>query len=197
VDDVSRETISEFGRLVLQWTKKIQLISGGDVAKLVDRHIRDSIEIVQSVHEAKVTWLDFGSGAGFPGIVAAILDPARQVTLVESDQRKAAFLRTARRSLSLTNLAVEQARIEDLPSTRSDIVSARAVAPLSKLLTLSQFHARPDTIHVFPKGRTWQSEVATASEGWSFDYNVIHRPHGDSGPILQLRNVRPKDVTSR
>lgn len=173
--DVSRETFSNlerFGALVAKWTPKINLIARGTVNTIWDRHIVDSVQLYRFAPQAFEKWVDIGSGGGFPGIVMAILGrdvrPTAQFVLIESDQRKATFLRTAVRELNLNAIVIAE-RIEDAAPQDADVVSARALASLSGLLALSQRHLKADGQVLLHKGRQAAQEVADARKNWSFD----------------------------
>ena len=136
--DVSRETFEKlkaFAELVRKWNPKINLVSKDSLNDLWSRHILDSVQIFELV-PGPGKWVDLGSGGGFPGIVISILNQEERnfdVVMVESDQRKSAFLRTAIRELDLA-AKVKTERIEELECLEADVLSARALADLTKLL---------------------------------------------------------------
>lgn len=172
--DVSRETMADlqaFAALVLKWTPKINLISASSEAMIWDRHIVDSVQIYRYAPDDFRLWLDIGSGGGFPGIVAAILGKAQhpdaQFTLIESDQRKVAFLRTAIRQLGLA-ARVFADRIEDVPPSGADVVSARALGSMSVLLPLVSYHMQPAGVAILHKGRQARAEIDEAQRNWRF-----------------------------
>lgn len=173
--DVSRETIQclkDFAALVTKWTPKINLIAKGSVADIWERHVIDSVQLYRFAPKTYDKWVDLGSGGGFPGIVMAILakekQPNAQFTLIESDQRKSTFLRTAARELQLP-VTVTAERIEQTPPLDADVVSARALTSLSSLLPLARRHLREGGICLLHKGRQAAQEVADAENNWSFD----------------------------
>lgn len=191
---VSRETIARlehFADLVRKWTPKINLISRTSVDDLWDRHILDSAQVFQQATEWK-KWVDLGSGGGFPGIVIAILaleqEAAGHVVLVESDQRKCAFLRTAIRELGL-KAQVETARIEALEPQGADILSARALADLSQLLAFADRHLIATGTALFPKGATWREEHEKAQEVWSYRCEVVESLTNPSAAILKIKEI--------
>lgn len=172
--DVSRETMADlegFAALTTKWTQKINLISRNTSDDIWNRHIVDSVQLYQYAPDRFQNWVDLGSGGGFPGIVMAILgkakQPKAQFILIESDQRKAAFLRTAARELSL-QVDVIAKRIEDVTPQGADIVSARALAPLSALLDMTSRHLSPEGIALLPKGKQVKQEIAEAQKSWRF-----------------------------
>lgn len=172
--DVSRETLGRLESLVeltLKWTPKINLISKSTVDGIWARHVLDSAQLAPFAPDGLKTWVDLGSGGGYPGLVLAVLldelRPEASVHMIESDQRKSTFLRTAIRELGLTATA-HAIRAEALDPMGADIVSARALAPLEALLKLLQRHGRPDARGVFPKGRQASREIDAAARNWSF-----------------------------
>lgn len=170
--DVSRETedaLHKFSDLLRKWTPKINLISTGTVDTLWTRHLADSAQLWDlAPHQAR--WVDLGSGGGFPGLVVAVLGrdcPGFSMTLVEADQRKSAFLRTAVRELDL-EVDVVARRIDDIRPLNAEVLTARALAPLPKLLSFAHRHLLPDGVALFPKGAKAKDEVNEALEGWRF-----------------------------
>ena len=177
--DVSRETLerlSVFGDLVRKWTKKINLIARNDAEHIWDRHIVDSAQVWASAPAEWNHWVDIGSGGGFPAIILASIavekKPEARFTLIESDQRKATFLRTAIRELGL-NATVLDDRIELAPSQNADVISARALASLTILLGFAERHLAPTGVAVFQKGKTADDEIIEAKQTWAFDYNKV------------------------
>lgn len=181
VADVSRETqdaLEHLVALVQKWSPKINLVSRGDLSDLWGRHIRDSLQL-WSLTDAPPDWLDLGSGGGFPALpisIAAKNSGHRlEMTCIESDQRKSTFLRTAARELGL-NVSVITERIEAAPPQDAHCASARALASLSDLLDFAAIHLKPTGRALFPKGASWENEVAVAREHWNFTLEV-HPSH--------------------
>lgn len=193
--DVSRETeerLTRFAALVAQWTPHINLIAASTVPDIMSRHIADSAQLAALAPPGWTHWADLGSGGGFPGIVIAILAaetaPTARITLVESDQRKATFLRTAIRTLALT-ATVHAARAETLAPLGADILSARALAPLTQLLPLALRHLAPGGIALFPKGRRATEEIAAARAAWRFTLTQHPSLTDPEAQILQLQDI--------
>ncbi|MDW4498071.1 16S rRNA (guanine(527)-N(7))-methyltransferase RsmG [Sulfitobacter sp. D35] len=192
--DVSRETherLDAYAASVEKWTPRINLVSKSDAAHLWTRHIADSMQLFHLQSRAKL-WCDIGSGGGFPGLVLAIMaaegDPARETVLIESDQRKCAFLRTVARELSL-KVRVIADRIENVAPVGADVVSARALSDLDQLLGYAKRHLGPQGTALFPKGRRWQQEVEAARAHWTFDL-VTHPSRTDpDAAILEVRTL--------
>lgn len=196
--DVSRETLEAletYAALVLKWTQRINLISAKSKDDIWHRHIMDSIRVADAAPEKVETWEDLGSGGGLPAIVVALVlrDRGRlpQMSLIESDSRKCAFLREARRTLDL-DITINENRIENAVPTNPDVISARALAPLDKLLSLAHPRARQNTVFLFPKGESYEMELTEAASHWTMDVDVIDSPNPGSGPILRLTGVLPR-----
>jgi 16S rRNA (guanine527-N7)-methyltransferase len=192
---VSRETLSElrdFLKLVEKWNSAINLIAKSTVLEAWDRHVRDSAQIFPLTDDATKTWADLGSGAGFPGIVIAIMSkklrPACKFTLIESDLRKATFLREAVRVHGL-NAEVVNLRIESIEPLQSDIISARALAPLPELLGLTFRHLAHDGTALFLKGRTHLTEVSEARNSYEFSVESIKSSVAEDSAILRIRGI--------
>lgn len=193
--NVSRETMSDleaFAALTAKWTAKINLISRGTRDSIWERHIVDSVQLYRFAPESFEKWVDIGSGGGFPGIVMAILakekNPHAEFVLIESDQRKAAFLRSAARELGLSVQVIAE-RIETAPEQNADVVSARALTALSGLLSLTQRHLKHDGLALFHKGRQSGHEVADAQKNWSFDLEENASITDPDARILAIRRI--------
>lgn len=194
--NVSRETQDKLAALlalVSKWNKAINLVSASSLQDGWNRHVLDSAQLVLATDKRAGRWLDIGSGAGFPGLVVSIvldeINPAVWVTLVESDRRKATFLSEAVRILDL-KADVLCGRIEQQAPMNAAIVSARAFAPLSRLLDDAQPHMAEGGVGVFLKGQSHQVEVSTAMKHWMFDCDVIPSRTDDSSVVLRLEKVR-------
>ena len=192
--NVSRETeaqLASFVDLVARWTPRINLISRSSLPEIWIRHIIDSVQVFTLAGPGDL-WVDIGSGGGFPGIVAAICArearPDMRFVLIESDQRKAAFLRTAIRELGL-NAEVIAKRIADAPPQGADIVSARALADLTALLDHADRHLGPGGIALFPKGESWQKELAAARRAWQFEAEAITSLTNRDSVILCIKGI--------
>lgn len=193
--DVSRETLDRLRcieGLVQKWNRTINLISKNTVDQIWQRHICDSIQIYRYAPPDFKTWLDIGSGGGFPGLIVAAVapekNPSAKVTLMESDARKVAFLRTAIRECDLSAAVIEN-RIETAPPQSADVVSARALGPLKSLLSYALRHGHTQTTCIFPKGQRFQEEITTARQDFRFDV-VAHQSITDKDArILVVRNI--------
>ena len=193
--DVSRETIERLEThlsLLRKWTQKINLVASGSVKDGWTRHIEDSAQLFPLIPEEAKTLADFGSGGGFPGVVLAILArdlrPDLDVILVESDARKAAFLRTVLNETEVeAELHVE--RILDLAPVLTDVMTARALAPLEQLCAVAEHHMASEGTAILPKGRNAEDEIETALERWTFACEKIPSRTDDDAVILKLRDI--------
>lgn len=195
IENVSRETIERlmvFEGLVQKWTKKINLVSSGDAPQVWERHIVDSVQVFHAALN-EGTWLDIGSGGGFPGAVAAILAKEhakdQQFTLVDSDQRKCAFLRTVSRELDL-NMKVQAARVEELAPHGAEVLSARALDDLKSLLFHAERHLSPNGVALFPKGASWKQEHEEAQLQWSYNLEVLQSATNPDATILKIKELK-------
>jgi 16S rRNA (guanine527-N7)-methyltransferase len=198
---VSRETLERleiYAALLRQWQPTINLVAPSTIPNLWDRHFADSAQLLALAPPNAVTWLDLGSGAGFPGLVLAILLAGREgakVTLIESDSRKAAFLAEVARKTGVP-VDILCKRIETATTQAKlpafDVVTARALAPLPRLLSLAAPYFSPFTAGVFPKGREAGAEIEAAREGFEFDV-AQHPSRTDAhGRILVVTGLKAK-----
>ena len=194
-ENVSRETSNKltlFANIVEKWTPRINLISKASVPYIWQRHIEDSIQIYSLVPPVS-SWVDLGSGGGFPAIVVALLAQqdgrSSKFTLVESDQRKCVFLRTAIRELGL-KVEVLNDRIENIPPLEANVVSARALAELPLLIGLASRHMKSDGIAIFPKGKNWKVEDAKARKSWAYSNESIPSKTDPSAAILKIKEIK-------
>ncbi len=170
---VSRETLDRLNAyygLLKAWNARINLVGKTTLDDAWSRHFADSAQLFD-LAKGEGRWVDIGSGAGFPGMVIAIMSAEaglHRVVLVESDQRKASFLRTVARELGLSVKVISR-RIEDVEPLCADVLSARALAPLALLLGYAERHLSPDGQALFPKGEKAEAEIADALEQWRFD----------------------------
>jgi 16S rRNA (guanine527-N7)-methyltransferase len=192
--DVSRETtekLDHYARLIEKWNPKINLVARSTLQDVSDRHIRDSAQLAELVGPAQGKWLDLGSGGGLPGLVAAIhyADQPVDFHLVESDQRKATFLRTCMRELGLTRVTIHPARIESLIPATADIVSARALAPLPLLMSYVERHLKQGGTAWLMKGENWRDELRDAEVQWRFRHVAHPSQTQKNAAILEVSDV--------
>jgi 16S rRNA (guanine527-N7)-methyltransferase len=188
--NVSRETserLTVFAALLERWNGRINLVSSRDLAQLWTRHIADSLQLAAEL-PAGAPFVDLGSGGGFPGLVLAIANDS-PVTLIEADQRKASFLREAARATGTTATVIAR-RIEqvELPPTR--YLTARALAPLPRLLDWSARFLTEDGVCVFLKGRNVEDELTAAAVEWHMAISRRPSRTDPEGVILRLSEIR-------
>lgn len=193
--NVSRETLERLEHylaLLTKWNPAINLVAKSTIEHAWDRHFVDSAQIYTLAPENWTTWADFGSGGGFPGAVVAILahelNPNGNVTLVESDQRKSAFLRSVLRETGVSGTVIAK-RIEDADPLNADVISARALADLTQLFEYTSPHAQESSTYLFPKGANWQKELNAANESWSFKHQRITSVTDPSAVILKIEGL--------
>lgn len=195
-ENVSRETLDKlraFAALLEKWTRSINLISPKTVPQIWERHILDSAQVSSLAPKGWTHWVDLGSGGGLPAVVVAIMDQdSRPITLVESDQRKCLFLNTVRRELSL-NLNVVHSRIESATLDPGTILSARALAPLSALLSFSMDILAPDGTALFAKGENYKAELDQARTEWEFDLLTHPSQTNPDARILEISRIRRRE----
>lgn len=196
---VSRETmerLERFADLLSIWNARINLVAKASLAHLWSRHIVDSAQLAIGV-EKEVQWIDLGSGAGLPGlVVAAILkeiSPASAMTLVESDRRKVIFLQEAARAMDLSP-SIRCERIETMIATGDtarhfDIVSARALAPLTTLLHYASPLLRADGVCLFPKGQSVNAEIDAVTKEWRLNITGIPSLTDPKSCILKISEI--------
>jgi 16S rRNA (guanine527-N7)-methyltransferase len=191
---VSRETAERLRSYVAElarWQSVKNLVGPGTLNQVWTRHIADSAQLIRLAPEAR-RWLDLGSGAGFPGLVIAILlGEAGEVHLVESNSRKCAFLRAAIRTTG-ANAIVHENRIEDVVGAfagKADVVTARALAPLVRLLPMVKDLLRTGALGIFPKGQDLEAELTEATKSWRIDAEVVPSVTDRKAGILIVREA--------
>lgn len=185
--DVSRETLERlevFETMLGHWQKTINLVSARSLDDVWRRHFLDSGQLCRLMPGAK-TVVDIGSGGGFPGLVVALISGVH-VTLIEADNRKAAFLREVSRATS-SDTEVIAGRAESVPAKPAEAVTIRAVAPLTKLLSLAEPWMQPGGQCYFLKGGMIENELTDASRLWDINYNLIPSLSDPTGAILCVK----------
>ncbi len=167
----SMERLERLARLLVTENEKQNLISKGSVHEMWRRHIADSAQLLTYVSRETSTWLDLGTGAGFPGLVIAILRPDCRVSMVESRARRVAWLAEVCAALELDNAEILGTRLEVVETRKVDAISARAFAPLPRLLTLSARFSTTETVWLLPKGRSARQELDDL-RGWRHTFHV-------------------------
>lgn len=194
--NVSRETmarLASYGRLLETWQGAINLVSRSSLGDLWRRHMLDSAQLAELITpvgpdpgRAPII-LDLGSGAGFPGLVLAIMG-AGEVHLVEANKRKCIFLEAVARETA-TAVTVHARRIEELPHFDADVITARALAPLDRLLALAAPFLSPQGLCLFLKGRMVNQELTAAQKHWNMRVDRLASASDPTGVILRLRDL--------
>lgn len=193
--DVSRETLERleiYAAILTKWQNRINLVGPATLPDLWRRHFWDSAQIFPILPPLPLGLLDFGAGAGFPGLVLAIMG-VENVHLVESNGRKCVFLREVARETG-TDVVVHNARIEALEPFPVTVVTARAVAPLSRLVEYALPFMAPGSICLFLKGRHYKDELTETEKTWNIRVHTLNSSVDPEGVILQLERPSPHGV---
>jgi 16S rRNA (guanine527-N7)-methyltransferase len=199
--DVSRETRDQLEALVNtlgRWQKAINLVSRSTLEDVWTRHVLDSAQLKPLIPEDARSVTDLGSGGGFPGLVVAALRPDLEVTLIESDARKAAFLGEAARRMGLPKQPkIVVGRVEAVAPAPADVVTARAVAPLGQLLAWADRHRTDTAICLFHKGKGWQAELTEAMKDWDIAHQAFNSVTDLDAVILRIGPYRARAADLR
>ena len=193
--NVSRETVARFARwqaLLQHWSGAINLVSPASLAAFWSRHALDSAQLAQVAPGDAETFIDLGSGAGFPGLaIALMLMQERDIamTLVEANAKKAAFLRAAIEATGAPAVVAHD-RAEALPEQARDVITARALAPLERLLPLAERFCGDNTVMLFPKGRSVLKELDAVRGRWALDYEILPSDSDRDASILKIGKAR-------
>lgn len=192
---VSRETLQHlqaYVNLLVKWNPKINLVAKSTLKDAWERHILDSAQTWVHRPDSIQKWCDIGSGAGFPGLVLAVIakEEAPDVSfhLVESDARKCSFLRTVARELDLS-VEVHTQRVESIEEMTFDVVSARALASVSDLLNYARPILAPNGVCLFLKGKDCAKEIAEAEQDWRFEVESFESLTAADASILRVSKV--------
>ncbi|MBB4658028.1 16S rRNA (guanine(527)-N(7))-methyltransferase RsmG [Parvularcula dongshanensis] len=192
LSDQERSLLSRFDELLVETTAHTNLIANSTIADRFSRHYSDSLQLLPLIPDDARTLLDIGSGGGLPGIPLAIVASARrpdlQLTLCESIGKKANFLRTAIGELGLTNVSVENRRAESI-ERRFDVVSARAVASLTKLLPIVRRRLTKGGLAILPKGQRAELELEEAKKEWRMNVERVTSHTDPNATIFLIRNL--------
>jgi 16S rRNA (guanine527-N7)-methyltransferase len=187
------DRLDRFVALLLTWQRRTNLVAPSTLPHLWTRHVADSLQLAALAPDAR-HWVDLGSGAGFPGIVIGCLlagRPGAVIDLVESNGKKAAFLRRAAQIVDAP-IVIHHGRIEDFVTTIEqavDIVTARALAPLDRLLAMSHPLIQRGAQAVFPKGQDVEAELTEASKYWSITTTLVPSRTDPRGRIVVIRQA--------
>jgi len=194
---VSRETLGRvraYLEVLDAWRERINLIGPGEGRHLWRRHVLDSLQLIEQISSDDLTVADLGSGAGFPGLViaCALADrPGATVTLVEKSVRKSEFLQAAIQAVGLP-ARVLNARIEDAPRQQYDLLTARALAPLPKLLGYGYSWLKPSGKALLMKGKDTAAEISEARKSWTFELSERASLSSPEGRVLKVSSIKPR-----
>lgn len=188
--DAQLADLARFQGLLAEWNAVMNLVGPATIATYWNRHAWDSAQLLTFAPEAR-TWADLGAGAGLPGVVLAILlkdTPGAKVHLVESMAKRCRFLRVAADELALP-VEIHNARAEDL-DLKVDVVTARACAPMVRLLGYAQPYLKRGATAWFLKGQDVASELAEAATYWKFESDLRPSRSDPRGQIVQVRGLK-------
>jgi 16S rRNA (guanine527-N7)-methyltransferase len=196
---VSRETLARlkaYADLLADWNARHNLIAKSTLSDIWHRHFLDSAQLAPMIPAQAKTLADLGSGAGFPGLVLAVMRPELAVTLHEATTKKCAFLQAAAERMGM-QVAVLNARLEDLPPHPFDVVTARALAPLPQLLTYAYPFTTPNSVCLFLKGQNVGPELTEAHKYWNMLASQAPSQTEPSAAIVAVRDLGPRHVASQ
>ena len=193
--NVSRETLNgfyEYETLLCKWNEKINLVSKNTLVDIWERHFLDSGQIIKHVEASGKRWVDVGSGAGFPGLVVALLLRDRKIdcdlVLVEKNPKKGFFLNEVIRKLNLS-VEVVNDNIDTLEPLNADILTARAFSELNNLIEIAFRHRKKQGICLFLKGENYRIELDKTLNYWFFDYDIVDSLSSSSGKIIRVKKI--------
>ena len=196
--NVSCETIEKlktYHSLLLEWQNKFNLVSNSSLSNVWDRHFDDSAQLFKYIPDDAETLIDFGSGAGFPAMVIAILaaekTPYLKVVMVESIKKKTLYLNEVALKTNV-NVEINNDRIENLPLKKYHVITSRAMASLVDLLKYAYPFCKEKTVCIFPKGRSYATELADAHKKWRFKCVIEQSSVSEEGKILIITNIVKK-----
>lgn len=192
---VSRETcdlLRLYYDMLISWNKKINLVSRKSINTSWNRHFLDSAQLWLYLPEKASIWLDFGSGAGFPGLVIAFiskeLKPDLKIILVEKNKKKAFFLIEVVNKFDL-NVEILSKNVETIKPQKADVITSRAFGKLDHLLKISYKHQNKDTTALFPKGISFKEEIIISKKNWSYELEKIKNIIDNNSFILKIRKL--------
>lgn len=196
---VSRETISKlktYEALLHEWQQKFNLVSKASLEDAWNRHFLDSLQLLNFIPDDTKLLYDFGSGAGFPGLVLATVlqekTPYLKIKLIESIKKKTLYLNAVVKQLGLHNVEVINSRIENIPVEKVDVITSRAMCSLDKLFQYASAFCSQKTKCIFPKGKKYQEELSVAEQHWNFDYKAVPSESSDDGMVLIITGLSEK-----
>lgn len=197
--NVSRETMTKlkaYEASLHEWQERMNLVSRNSLENAWQRHFLDSMQVFELLPQDIEIVYDFGSGAGFPGMVLAVMaaekTPYLKFKLVESIKKKTLYLNEVASICGLNNVEVLNKRIEDIPAEPAGAIVSRAMASLSALLGYTAKFCNKKTKCIFLKGKSFQEEVDEARKSWKFNLEVLPSQESDEGVILIVTDIQKR-----
>lgn len=194
---VSRETferLKTYEKSLHEWQKRFNLVSNASLEHAWERHFLDSAQLFKLIPDGTRTLVDFGSGAGFPGMVLAIMaaekTPYLNFRLVESIGKKTLYLNEVKKIAGLNNVEIVNDRIENIETMAADVITSRAMCSLKELLKYARKFAGPQTVGIFPKGKKYSEEISEARKEWSFDCRIVPSEVSEEGVVLVITKIK-------
>lgn len=196
--DVSRETFEQlkaYENSLHEWQNKFNLVSNASLADAWNRHFLDSVQLYKYIPQDAEILYDFGSGAGFPGMVLAIMakekTPYLKVSLIESIRKKTLYLNNVKK-ITATDVTIINDRIENINIQKADVITSRALASLKELFSYVYKFCKKETICIFPKGKKYAEEIAEAQKDWQFKIRIEASEQSEEGKILIITDLLKK-----
>ena len=187
LNDTQIKNLEDFVALLLQENDNFNFIGKSTIENIWDRHILDSAQLLRFVDNKNLKFADFGSGAGFPGIVLSILG-LREIHLIEKSFRKSEFLRRAK-TFSQNKIFVQQSKLEEMAALEFDCIVSRALAPLDQLLIYTQKFLKKDGYCLFLKGKNLVKEIELAKKTFQFEYELHPSLTSQESNIIKVSKI--------
>lgn len=195
--NVSRETferLKTYEASLREWQKKFNLVSNASLEDAWNRHFLDSVQLFKYIPVSAKNIVDFGSGAGFPGMVLAIIaaekTPYLNFFLIESIAKKTLYLNEVKNLTGINNVKIINDRIENVKIPSVDVITSRAMCSLKELLSYAARFSSKNTLCIFPKGKKYKEEIAEAQKSWTFNYEVAPSEQSNEGAILLITEIK-------
>lgn len=200
--NVSHETylkLEKYCQYLIDWQDKMNLVSKKSLQDIWARHFEDSAQLYNFIPSTAKSLLDIGSGAGFPGLVLAIIaaekTPYLKITLAESIKKKTLFLNYVKEELSLNNTTILNERVETIKNKKFSAITARAVTSLDDLLKYANLLLDKNGLCIFPKGKSYKEEIEQAQKQWKFSLTIVDSNTSEEGKILIIKKLTKKGRT--
>lgn len=190
INSSQKKMLEDYVELLLEHNKNFNLIGNSTIDMVWERHILDCAQILKFIKNKNLSFADFGSGAGLPGLILSILG-IKEIHLIEKSFRKCEFLRQAKK-ISVNRVYVLNYKLEELPSKNFDCIVSRALAPLPKLLNYTLKFLKPDGFCLFLKGKNLQSEIEESKKNFEFEYQLFPSATSLESNIILLKKILKK-----